>query len=135
MGGHSGREGGQGGAGEARKSIKDLLTLIPPASSLRVKERRHVERRVRLRFDSTLERDTAKINPGLARDLGISEMLEIVVAGRVRFAFKVVLDERVEPSKVHVSPDLMEENGVADNSIATVRAYKGGERLGARLPV
>jgi hypothetical protein len=36
---------------------------------------------------------------------------------------------------VYVNGDLIEEHGIADNSIATVRAHKGGEKLGVRLDI
>lgn len=116
-------------------SLKDILSIVPPASSLKVKEKRLGEKRVRLKYDDSLPAEKAKINPKLAAALGITEKLEIAVAGRHRFAFIAVQDEGVDEGHVHVNPGLMEEHGIADESIATVRAYRGSEELGVRLNV
>ncbi len=115
-----------------QKSIKELVSLIPSPSEMRAQKRLR-EKRIRLKYDPSLEPEQAKIHPDLAKELGIEDKLEIVVAGRHRFAFKAIIDESAEPNRVHVNPDLMEEHGVADNSIATVRAYRGSEQLGVRL--
>ncbi|MEB3844444.1 MAG: hypothetical protein LRS48_02015 [Desulfurococcales archaeon] len=112
-----------------------LLATIPPASSLKARQKKISEKRIRLKYDYSLEREEAKINPSLARTLGITDLLEITVARRHRFVFKAIVDDSVEEDRVHVNPDLMEEHGIADNSIATVRAYKGSEKLGVRLSV
>jgi hypothetical protein len=116
--------------------ISELVArIVPPASQLRERARRLTEKRIRIRYDPSLKPEEAKIHPDLAKELGIEDKLEIVVAGRHRFAFKAIIDENVENNRVYVNPDLMEEHGVADNSIATVRAYRGHERLGVRLSV
>lgn len=118
-----------------KADIKAALSLIPPASALKSRERRLLEKRVRLKYDSSLKREEARVNPQLARELDIKDKLEIVVAGRHRFVFRAVIDDEVEYNRIHVNPELMEENGVADNSIATIRSYRGTERLGVRLEV
>jgi hypothetical protein len=118
-----------------KADIKAALSLIPPASALKSRERRLLEKRIRLKYDPSLEREEAKVSPQLARELDIKDKLEIVVAGRHRFVFRAIIDDEVEYNRVHVNPELMEENGVADNSIATVRSYRGTERLGVRLEV
>lgn len=118
-----------------KPDVAKLLSIIPPASALRQKQRKMREKRVRLKYDDTLEREQAKINPRLAKELGITDLLEITVAGRHRFALRAIIDESVDENRVHVNPDLMEENGIADNSIATVRPYRGSERLGVNLGV
>ncbi len=116
-------------------SITQLLGVIPPASSLKVREKKLREKRIRLKYDDSLPPEKARIHPSLASELGITDKLEIVVAGRHRFAFNAVIDEDAEENRVYVNPDLMEEHGIADGSIATVRAYKGTEKLGVRLKV
>ena len=113
--------------------ISKLVEIVPSASALREGARRLAEKRIRVRYDSSLKPEEARIHPDLARELGIDDKLEIVVAGRHRFAFKAIIDDSAEYNRVYVNPDLMEEHGVADNSIATVRAYRGEERLGVRL--
>ena len=118
-----------------RGSISKLLEAIPPASALKVKERKVREKRIRIRYDASLQPEQARINQQLAKEMGVEGMIEIVVAGRHRFVFHALVDEDVEYNSVHVNPDLMEEHGIADNSIATVRAYKGTEQAGVRLNV
>lgn len=118
-----------------KADVRAALSLIPPASALKAEEKRLSEKRIRLRYDPTLKPEEAKINTRLARELGITDKLEIVVAGRHRFAFRAIIDDDVEYNRVHVNPDLMEEHGIADNSIATVRSYRGTEQLGVRLEV
>ncbi len=118
-----------------KASISKLLEAIPPASALKAKEKRMREKRIRLRYDASLQPEQARINPQLAKELGVEDMLEIVVAGRHRFVFHAIIDEDIEYNNIHVNPDLMEEHGVADRSIATVRAYRGTEKAGVRLNV
>lgn len=118
-----------------RGSLKDILSVIPPASSLKVREKKISEKRIRLKYDDSLPPEKAKINPRLASMLGITEKLEVVVARRHRFVFLAIQDEEVDENHVHVNPDLMEEHGIADESIATVRPYRGTEKLGVRLNV
>ncbi len=119
-----------------RMPISKLIeSIVPPASQLREGGRRLSEKRIRLKYDPSLKPEEAKVHPDLAKELGIEDKLEIVVAGRHRFIFKAIVDEEAEYNRVYVNPDLMEEHGVADNSIATVRSYRGEERMGVRLPV
>ena len=107
-----------------KSSIKEILSLIPPASALKQKQRRLTEKRIRIFYDSSLKEDQAKLNPRLAESLGITDKVEVVVAGRHRFVFNAIIDDSVDENKVLVNPDVMEEHGVADGSIATVRAYR-----------
>jgi len=106
---------------EEKKDIKALVAVIPPADALRKKEVKIQERRIRLRYRENLPPEKAMINPGTARQLGISDKLEIVVARRHRFIFEAELSEDVPPNEVWCSSELLQEEGIADNSIATVR--------------
>ncbi len=115
--------------------ISKILEVIPPASALKAREKKLREKRIRLKYDPSVDREKARIHPSLAKELGITDLLEIVVARRHRFVFRAIVDEEAEENRVHVNPELMEENGVADGSIATVRAYRGTEKLGVRLSV
>ncbi len=128
-------EGGEEEVKLEKPDIKRALSIIPTASALKQREKRVTEKRIRLKYDYSLKPEEAKVHPTLAKELGIEDKLEIVVAGRHRFVFRAIVDEEAEPNRVHVNPDLMEEHGVADNSIATVRAYKGTEQMGVRLSV
>jgi len=104
--------------------VRAALQFIPPASQL-VSEKRRVivERRVRLRFHNELRESIAKLNPDLARELGVEEgdYIEAVVARRHKFVYKVELDENVPATEVWVNGEKLPEYGVSDNSIATVR--------------
>ena len=115
--------------------IRKLLEAVPPASVLKARERRLTEKRVRLRYDHSLDPEKARLGQQLAKELNITDMIEVVVAGRHRFVFHAIIDEESEYNVVYVNPDLMEEHGIADNSIATLRPYRGEERAGVRLPV
>ncbi len=124
--------GGEKGGEKQRKKrdIRSLLQMIPPASQLFGEEKRVRERRIRLRFHNELKEGVAKINPQLARELGISDKVEVVVAHRHRYVFSVVLDEDVPVTEIWVNGEKLVHEGVADNSIVTVRAYRG-EGIGA----
>ena len=115
--------------------IRKALSIIPTAAALRGGEKRVRERRIRIRYDESLKPEEARIHPDLARELGITDKLEIVVAGRHRFIFRAIIDEEAPRDRVLVPGDLMMEHGVANESIATVRSYTGTERLGVRLSV
>ncbi len=117
------------------KSIDRILDLIPSASQLKETKKVLREKRIRIRYDDELDEDEARISLKLARELNIKDHLEIVVAGKKRFAFKAIIDEDAEENVVFVNGDLMEEHGIADNSIATVRSHRGGEKLGVRLDI
>jgi len=109
-------------AGEPKKiDIKALVAIIPPATARREAKRRSRERRVRVRYDESVKRGTARISPSLAKELGITDCLEVVVAGRRRLRLKTIIDEGLTGSDVWCNPEELRERGIADNSIATVR--------------
>jgi len=103
-----------------KKDIKSLLAVIPPAGS-EAKQKVLKEKRIRIRYSSA-KPGQIMINPSLAKELGIGEKAEVVVAGRKKFTFAVIIDDSVPPNAVYANTDFMKENGVADNSIATLRA-------------
>jgi len=115
------------------KSIDKILSFIPSASQLKEGKKKLTEKRIRVRYSDDLDEEEAMISEKLARELGITDFLEIVVAGKKRFAFRAIIDSGTPENTVFVNGDLMEEHGIADNSIATVRPHKGGEKLGVRL--
>ncbi|AEM39562.1 hypothetical protein Pyrfu_1706 [Pyrolobus fumarii 1A] len=126
-------EQAQPGTGEEKpkkkRDIRTLLQMIPPASQLFGEQKRVSERRIRMKFHDELKEGIAKINPQLARELGIKDKVEVVVAHRHRFVFNAVLDDEVPVNEIWVNGEKLREEGVADNSIVTVRAYRG-ETLG-----
>ncbi len=105
-----------------KHDIKALVAVIPPATALKgAKQAKIPEKRIRVRWNAEVKPEQAKINPKLAGDLGITDKLELVVAGRHKFVLTAVLDENVPYNEVWANEDLLKEHGVADNSIATVR--------------
>ncbi len=104
--------------------VRTALSLIPPASQLFGEEKRIRERRVRLRFHNELKKDVAKISPELAKEIDAKDYIEVVVAHRRRLRYKIEVDEQVPPNEVWVNGEELPELGIADNSIATVRAAR-----------
>jgi len=112
--------------GEAKKiDIKKLVSIVPPASELRKREKILKEKRIRIRFDESLPEGAAKVPKDLARMLGIKEgdKIEIVVAGRKKFVFTATLIDEEGTNLVYVYPEDLKEKGVSDNSIATLRKH------------
>jgi len=117
---------------QIRERLSRLMDLIPPASALKEEARKTLrEKRVRIKYDPSVRPEAAKLNSELAKMLNISDKLELVVAGRAKFILNAIIDDSVEPDRVHVNPNVMSEKGVADNSIATVRAYGGTAKPGS----
>ena len=105
--------------------VRAALAMIPPASQLLGKEKKARERRVRLRFHDELKKGLAKISPALYKELGgEGEYIEVVVAHRHKFRYRVELDEEVPENEVWVNGSDLPEYGVSDNTIATVRLVK-----------
>jgi len=106
-------------------NIKALVAVIPPASEILARKTpKLIEKRVRLRRKPDIDSEYAKINPSLAKAIGAEDLVEVVVAGRFRKVFNVVLDESVSQNEVWCNEELLKEHGVADNSIATIRKAK-----------
>ncbi len=101
--------------------VRSALAMIPPATQYFGEAKKVKERRIRLRFHNELKEGIAKINPSLARELEIREYVEVVVAHRRRFRYKVELDEEVPVNEIWVNGEKLPEYGVADNTVVTVR--------------
>ncbi len=112
---------------EKKVDIKKLLSIIPPASELRKREKKLREKRIRIRFDEGLGEGAAKVPKDLAEMLGIKEgdRIEIVIAGRKKFIFTASIIDETGSNLVYVYPEELREKGVADNSIATLRKHIG----------
>jgi len=108
---------------EQRKvDVKKLLAVIPPPTALAARKQPQLrEKRIRLRYSPDVSPDQAKISSRLAKELGISEYIEMTVAGRKRFRFKAIIDDSVPYDYIFVNPDLMRQYGIADNSMCTIR--------------
>lgn len=103
--------------------LKKLLAVIPPPSEVLSRKKQGVkEKRLRLLYDNSVNEDEAKISSSLAKELNIKDYVEISVAGKKRFKLKAVINDSASPNFVYVNPELMKKNGIADNSICTIRA-------------
>ncbi|MEM3285326.1 MAG: hypothetical protein QXP23_02815, partial [Fervidicoccaceae archaeon] len=71
-----------------KKDLKSLLAVIPPARS-QEKPKTVREKRIRVRYSSA-KAGQILINSSLAKELGIGEKAEIVIAGKKKFVFSVV---------------------------------------------
>lgn len=105
--------------------VTKLLSIIPPASELKRKETKLKEKRIRVRYDESLPPNTIKLSKQLAQLLGINknDLVEIVVAGRHKFAYNALIVDENGINEVYCNPEELKERGVADNSIATIRKY------------
>lgn len=107
-----------------RIDVSKLLAIIPPASEvLEKKQKSLAEKRIKIKFDKTLGKPIAKVPLTIARELGIQngDFVEIVVAGKKKARFIAEVVESVDANFVFVYPEELEKQGVADNSIATIR--------------
>jgi antitoxin component of MazEF toxin-antitoxin module len=108
---------------QQKPDISKLASIVPPASELKKKEKILSEKRLRVKYDESLKEPIAKIPKPIAGMLGIKDgdSVEVVVAGRKKFVFKAVIIESQEENTIYVYPEELKINGVADNSIATLR--------------
>lgn len=118
---------------EKKRDIRALVAIIPPASEvIGRREKKLAEKRIRVRRKSHIKPEHSYINPQLAKELDIKDYLEIVIARRHRLVFKAILDEAVPINEVWCNEDLLRDEGIADNSIATVRRTEKPAKLGRR---
>ncbi len=105
--------------------ISKLLAIVPSASELKSEKKVLSEKRIRIKYDKSLDKPIARIPVVLANELGIKngDQVEIVVAGKKKAYFTAEVVEGSE-NIVVVYPEDLEKQGVADNSIATIRRVK-----------
>jgi len=80
------------------------------------------EKRMRIRYNDAVDEGTVRINPKAADYLGLSDEIEIVIAGKKRLRFKVLKHDMVPENEVWCNPEELRTCGVADKTIATCRA-------------
>lgn len=80
-----------------------------------------LERRVRVRLSESIPEDVLQVSRKLANELGIKESAQLSVSGR-KLVLKVLLSEDLPENEVQANEEFMRRNGVADNSMATVRS-------------
>jgi len=67
----------------------------------------------------------ARINTNTCRELGIEGKIEVVVAGKKKLELEVIPVDELPPNEVYSNPETLTKAGIADNSIATIRAASG----------
>jgi len=82
------------------------------------------ERRLRLRRKTDVAPNTARINSKVAQGLQIKDKIEIVIAGKKKLELSVIPLDDVPPNEVYCNDATLARSGIADNSIATIRAVK-----------
>jgi bifunctional DNA-binding transcriptional regulator/antitoxin component of YhaV-PrlF toxin-antitoxin module len=113
------------GSKSSKVDISRLLAIVPSAAELREEKKVLQEKRVRIRFDRSLVKPITIVPTSIARELDIKtgDTVEIVVAGKKKALFTAQVEDRGE-NVVIVYPTELEKQGVADNSIATIRKVK-----------
>jgi len=105
-----------------KRDIKALLAVIPPPTALRKTTKPGVkERRIRIRHRDDVKKNEAIINPRLASEINATNQIEVVIAGKKKFTFSIITDEKVPINEIWCNTELLKSHGIADNSIATVR--------------
>ncbi|MEM4481901.1 MAG: hypothetical protein QXK88_05690 [Desulfurococcaceae archaeon] len=114
------------GSEKSKLDISKLISIIPPVSELRGEKKVISEKRIRIRFDRSLDRPIARVPSQVAKELGVrnGDVVEVVVAGKKKTILKAEVIESGE-NAVAVYPGDLERQGVSDNSIATIRKSKG----------
>jgi len=81
------------------------------------------QKRMRLRHRIEVERGKSFLNPDIMNFLEVEDgqEIEIVVAKKKKFRSVVFSKSEVPINEVWMNPDELQEKGIADNSIATVR--------------
>ncbi len=64
------------------------------------------------------------MNTKTVAELRIKEKIEIVIAGKKRMELTVLPLDDVPQSEVHCNDGVLSKQGIADNSIATIRSIR-----------
>ncbi|MCC6013308.1 MAG: hypothetical protein LM593_02970 [Candidatus Verstraetearchaeota archaeon] len=84
--------------------------------------KRPPEKRLRIRRVDGIEKGTCKMNSETYNYLKITDKIEIIVAGKKKIELNAFPFSDVPENEVWANPDEMKLVGIADNTIATVRA-------------
>ncbi len=82
------------------------------------------ERRLRIRRKEEVAEGKALMNPRTMAELGIAGEIEVVIAGKKHYYFHVSPRDDVPLNEVWCNSDQLKTLGIADNTIATVRARR-----------
>jgi len=79
------------------------------------------EKRLRLKLQDNIKEDRIIINEKIAKDLEITDKVEIVVGGKKRLVLNAILSSDISPDQAIINSTQAKINGIADNTIATIR--------------
>jgi len=65
------------------------------------------------------------MNPDTMKELRIETIIEVVIAGKKRLHFTVLPNDNVPRNEVWCNEEELRNHGIADYTIATVRAAQG----------
>ncbi|MGQ9759909.1 MAG: hypothetical protein ACUVQ5_05010 [Candidatus Methanomethylicaceae archaeon] len=85
---------------------------------------RSPEKRLRLRRKDEIEKGSSKMNSETYKYLQISGRIEIIVAGKKKLELNAMPLSEISENEVWINTEEMKAAGLADNSIATIRAAK-----------
>lgn len=107
---------------KSKVDLSKILAIVPPATELKRERKIVQERRVRIRFDRSLTKPVTKIPVHIASEIGVKsgDLVEVIVAGKRKAVLTAEVIESHETFIV-VYPADLEKQGVADNSIVTIR--------------
>lgn len=110
---------------QEKTDLSKLLALIPSATELKAEKKKLAEKRIRIKYNRGFSKPIARIPAHIASELDIKpgDQVEIVVAGKRKAILEAELYETKE-NIVEVYPEELEKQGVADNSIVTIRKLK-----------
>ncbi|RLG58371.1 MAG: hypothetical protein DRN95_04435 [Candidatus Hydrothermarchaeota archaeon] len=86
------------------------------------------EKRLRIRKKDDVMEGHARLNPRTMEYLKINNVVEIVVAGKKRYRFKVLALDSLPENEIWCNTEELRMYGIEDNSIVTVRAPLKGEK-------
>ncbi len=105
-----------------------IPSFLRPDMFRKEEKKERKEKRIRLRRSKDVDEGKAKINPELAQELEIRDKVEVVVVGggsrERKYIFTVIFDVRVPKNEIWCNENEMRRLGIADNTMATVRAYR-----------
>ena len=84
-----------------------------------VKQRK--EKRLRIKLSDEVKEGKILINEKLAKELEITDAVEIVVGGKKKLVLSTILSSEIPPDNVIINTALAKANGISDNTIATIR--------------
>lgn len=107
---------------EKKVNIKNLVSIIPPATELRSREKSPPkEKRVKVKKKPEVDEGIIIISNKLKDSMKIGNEVEISVKGK-KLKLKVISQDGLDEIETWMNPNDMLKLGLADNSTVTLRA-------------